>query len=75
MTTANIARLTGFALSVLLIGCVTAYIKGRVDGDKLCTAQVNVSYKEGVKKNADIDKQTNRMGESDIDRALTRWMH
>lgn len=37
-------------------------------------AESAVSFQKEVKKNATIDKQTNRMGRSDLDRALSEWL-
>lgn len=62
------------AAIAVLVGLFGSYALGRYDGKKLCVGSAAVTYQEGVKKNADVDKQINRMAEPDLDRALSRWM-
>ena len=51
-----------------------SYMLGRSDGKQICTSKTLEVYKEGVQENARIEKQINRMVESDLDRSLSRWM-
>lgn len=58
----------------VLAALIVAYTLGRYDGKKLCTGSAAVTYQEGVKKDAQVDKAANRMDEPALDRALTHWV-
>jgi hypothetical protein len=62
------------AAIVAVVACIGAYSLGRYDGKKLCIGNAAVTYQEGVKNDAKVEKQINRMGESDLDRALSHWV-
>lgn len=62
------------AAIVAVVACIGAYSLGRYDGKKLCIGNAAVTYQEGVKNDAKIDKQVNRMDEPDLDRALSKWV-
>lgn len=62
------------AVSAFLLSAGGAYVSGRSAGYKVCSAELSVQYKEGVKRNAKIEKETNRMPEPDLDRALRNWV-
>lgn len=73
MTRLKIIAALVSALTFLLL-IVGTYWVGRVDGKAICKNGALLTYQEGVKKDANIDKQINRMGEPAIDRALSRWV-
>lgn len=58
----------------VLLAIIGAYALGRHDGKKMCVGSAAVTYQEGVKNDAKIEKQINRMDESAIDRALSHWV-
>ena len=59
---------------VALASLVGAYFYGRHDGGTVCKASTLTTYQKGVEKNANIDKQANRMAEPDLDNALSHWL-
>lgn len=62
------------AVIVSVVACIGAYSLGRYDGKKLCIGNAAVVYQEGVKNDANIEKGVQRLAESDLDRALSRWV-
>lgn len=62
------------AAIAVLLAIAGAYTIGRLDGKKMCVGSAAVTYQEGVKNDAKIDKQVNRMDEPDLDRALSKWV-
>lgn len=59
---------------VAVTALIGAYFYGRADGGTACKATTLTTYQKGVQENANIDKQANRMVESDLDRALSNWL-
>ena len=63
------------ALLVLYLASVSAsYIYGRVTGTKSAETKTLVVYKKEITKNEGIDRQINRMVDSDLDRSLLNWV-
>lgn len=69
-------KLIAILVALILTGSsiIGAYFYGRSDGTKGCKADAAVSYQEGVKRDANIDRHIDRMGDPDIDRVLSRWV-
>lgn len=62
-------------LALVVMACIAgAYFYGRIDGSAALKNNALLTYQKGVEKNANIDRQANRMGESDLDRALSNWV-
>jgi hypothetical protein len=53
---------------------VLAYFSGRMNESHRQDTKALTEYTKEITKNANIDKQVNRMVEPAIDRALSRWM-
>lgn len=73
--TLKIKLLVGLLALALVLGMGTSiYFVGRAHEETAQKSAVAVTYKKEVAKNADIDKQANRMAEPDLDRALSHWV-
>lgn len=68
------SRVVFVGILAVIGAIILSYMLGIRDGMKIQETKSLVAYQEGVKKNATIDKQVNRLANPDIDRALTRWM-
>lgn len=68
------SRLIFIAILAVIGFIFGSYMLGVRDGKQIQASKSLVLYKEEVQKNANIDKQVNRLADPDIDRALTRWM-
>lgn len=62
-------------LLVLYIASVSgSYFYGRITGNKSAQAKTLVVYKKEITKNEGIDRQINRMVDSDLDNSLLNWV-
>mgnify|MGYP000078261983 CR=1 FL=1 len=68
----NKLQLIGLLIALALYPVM--YMVGRTDGKKICIGSAAVTYQEGVKNDAQIEKGVQRMAEPDLDRALSKWV-
>ena len=67
-------KLKVIAALVALAMYAVVYMLGRMDGNKICAGSAAVTYQEGVKNDAQIEKGVQRMAEPDLDRSLSKWV-
>lgn len=51
-----------------------AYLKGRMDENKIQANESLRTYQKGVEKDATIDREVHRMDEPALDNALRNWL-
>jgi len=69
-------RITYILIAALLYvsSLIGMYVLGMHDGKQIQAGKALVAYREGVQKNARIDKQVSILDEPGLNYALSKWL-